>query len=224
MCRIDPVETPNNSDFRKRRKNRSCSWSHADLNNYPKSNPVPARGLQGPPCRPIVPDMHPPPRPIEECYWVEPGKLLAGEYPRTKDEATAGEKVRAFEETGIRAFVDLTEEAELLPYAHLLESASHQRFPIRDESVPDSRENVVATLDAIDGHLGAGRTVYVHCWGGVGRTGLIVGCWLARHALSGQNALERLRELFAACPKASHRVSPETPEQEQYVLNWKEPP
>ena len=28
-------------------------------------------------------------RPIENCYWVLPGKLLAGEYPRNKDESSS---------------------------------------------------------------------------------------------------------------------------------------
>lgn len=33
--------------------------------------------------------------------------------------------------------------------------------------------------------LAAGQTVYVHCYGGIGRTGTVVGCWLVRHGLSG---------------------------------------
>ena len=159
-------------------------------------------------------------KPIEQSYWVEEGWLLAGEYPRTLEESTTRERIRAFEEAGISAFIDLTEEGELLSYSHYLETASHQRFPIPDVSVPASERSVIETLDAIDRHLDAGRSVYVHCWGGVGRTGVIVGCWLARHGLPGETALQRLRKLWASCPKSSHRNSPETPEQEDYILNW----
>ena len=31
--------------------------------------------------------------------------------------------------------------------------------------------------------------VYVHCWGGIGRTGTVVGCWLVRHGMTGDEAL-----------------------------------
>ena len=160
-------------------------------------------------------------RPIENCYWVEPGKLLAGEYPRTKDdEEESTERLRKFEAAGIGAFIDLTEANELQPYEDLLVSASHQRFPIRDVSVPKSVEQTVAILDAIDAHLANGVCVYVHCWGGIGRTGVIIGCWLARHGLAGEAALARLRHLWWQCPKSARRRSPETAEQECYITGW----
>lgn len=167
--------------------------------------------------------MSPLPVPIAQSYWVRPGAFLAGEYPRALDEDTSIEKIRALEDTGVAAFIDLTEENEgLLPYAKLLTSSSHQRFPIKDVSVPTSKDAVVATLDAIDDHIRNNRMVYVHCWGGVGRTGVIVGCWLARHGEPGRSALATLQELFLQCPKSSHRASPETPAQEQFILDWRE--
>lgn len=86
--------------------------------------------------------------------------------------------------------------------------------------MPDSPEVTTQILDTIDEHLAAGRTVYVHCWGGVGRTGLIVGCWLARHGRRGEEALERLRQLWRRNPKSLRRRSPERPEQEEYVRRW----
>ena len=161
-------------------------------------------------------------RPIENCYWVVPGKLLAGEYPRNLDEESSHGKLARLTGAGVSAFIDLTEEGELAPYTHWLNTASHQRFPIADMSVPDSPELTAAALDAIDQHISQGRTVYVHCWGGIGRTGTIIGCWLARDGRAGQAALENLHELWQACPKAGSRTSPETGEQEQYILNWKE--
>ncbi len=162
-------------------------------------------------------------QPVDNCYWVVPGQLLAGEYPGAMDAAFARTKIGALLEAGITTFIDLTREEDgLLPYTHLLQGATHERFPIRDYSVPDSPADMVAILDAIDGHLQQGRMVYVHCWGGVGRTGVVVGCWLARHGYEGVAALDRLRELWRQCPKSAQRVSPETEEQEQYIVNWNE--
>jgi protein-tyrosine phosphatase len=70
--------------------------------------------------------------------------------------------------------------------------------------------------------LAQGQNVYVHCWGGVGRTGAIICCWLARHGYDGAAAVEKLRELWKACPKSRLRSSPETFEQERYILDWNE--
>ena len=38
----------------------------------------------------------------------------------------------------------------------------------------------------------------MHCWGGVGRTGTTVGCWLVRHGRSGTEALAELRRVAAS--------------------------
>jgi protein-tyrosine phosphatase len=164
-------------------------------------------------------------KPIENCYWVGPGKFIAGEYPRDKSEESSLLKINSFIHSGVTAFIDLTEENEgLLSYSHLLGSASHQRFPILDVSTPDSTNQTTEILDAIDSHILQGGMVYLHCWGGVGRTGVIVGCWLERHGFKGEAALDRLRKLWHDCPKSANRKSPETTQQEQYIVCWQEKP
>ncbi len=162
-------------------------------------------------------------KPIENCYWAVPGKLLAGEYPRNKDEHSSQQKINLLLQAGVGLFVDLTESDEgLLPYEDMIGPASHQRFPIKDVSTPVSIDATIITLNAIDRAMDKGKIVYVHCWGGVGRTGLIIGCWLARHGNRGEKALSKLRELWKQCPKSARRKSPETADQEQYILEWKE--
>ncbi len=165
-------------------------------------------------------------RPIPNSYWVGPGRLLAGEYPRDYADDTSQAKLDALVAAGVRVFLDLTTDADgLTPYAPLLArypGVVHERYPIPDVSTPRSPEQTRAILDAIDGHLAAGRGVYVHCWGGVGRTGVIVGCWLARHGYPGEAALAQLRRLWQACAKSARRESPETPEQVRYVVTWHE--
>lgn len=57
-------------------------------------------------------------------------------------------------------------------------SVRYARFPIRDRSIP-STTDLRAILDALTiVHRQQGRKAVVHCWGGIGRTGTIVGCWL----------------------------------------------
>ena len=59
------------------------------------------------------------------------------------------------------------------------------------------------------------------CLGGVGRTGTVVGCWLARHGTVGAAALERLTQLRQDTDNVGW-ASPETEEQVEMVLSWKD--
>ena len=168
--------------------------------------------------------------PIPHSYWVVKGKFLAGEYPRCREEDASLLKMQSILQSGITHFIDLTEADEgLEPYDRILTRLGashvvHQRFPIQDRSIPRTPADMVAILDAIDGILEAGHTLYLHCWGGVGRTGTVVGCWLARHGFAGEAALKELRELWQHCAKSTSRETPERYEQEQFVICWPSPP
>jgi hypothetical protein len=169
-------------------------------------------------------------RPHGNTYWVQPG-LLAGEYPGASDRDAATARLRRYLDAGIDCFIDLTEAGELEPYEDCVyaeatargKEVEYRRLPIRDVSVPQSPEKMREILDAIDAALFAKRIVYVHCWGGVGRTGTVIGCHLVRQGHGGDAALTRLQELFATMDKAAFRRSPETAEQEQWVRTWHEP-
>ncbi len=164
--------------------------------------------------------------PIPDAYWVEPGQLLAGEYPGAKDAAAARRKLRLFLDAGVTFFLDLTVDDELAPYVPvLLEEAAarhmaveHCRMPIPDLGTPQPAE-VIRILDTIDTAIAAGRRVYVHCWGGIGRTGTIVGCYLVRHGLTGDLALAAIAQLRQGTPD-DNRVAPETHDQRERVRNW----
>ena len=173
--------------------------------------------------------------PLQNSYWVVPGLLLAGEYPRTKELRPSTARLDAMVSAGISCFIDLTMPADRLePYDALLDEASggsakRHSFGIRDVSTPESPSLMVAILDTIDSGLCAGNGVYVHCWGGVGRTGTVIGCWLKRHfGDKGQIHHPDLgpigfTELWKTCPKSSHRSdSPETEGQRAYVRSWRE--
>jgi hypothetical protein len=169
-------------------------------------------------------------RPIPESYWVEPGRLLAGEYPGRFDEEQTRKRLDSLIEAGLDVFIDLTRPGEIPPYAQtLLDEArmynievSYHRFPIGDFGLP-TPEQMKSIQDTIDENLQAGRKIYLHCWGGIGRTGTAVGCYLVRHGNSGPEALKQLSEWWKQVPKSDyHPHSPETQQQVDFIRNWAE--
>lgn len=166
--------------------------------------------------------------PNQNCYWVTAGQLLAGEYPRDQDIKTSQQKLQKYLNAGVSFFVDLTQEGELSRYDDLLPELAlnglpveYVRFAIPDKSVPDSKILMQNILDSIHHAIGQGHCVYAHCWGGVGRTGTVVGCYLVDRGIPGQEALIHLQQLWSSVDKIHrHPAAPETQEQRQWILDW----
>jgi len=166
-----------------------------------------------------------PPRtalPLANCYWVLPGRLLAGEYPGGATPAATRERLGKLLAAGIGCFVDLTEEGELQSYAgELPPGVVHLRLPIPDHGLPEQPEHMRATLAQLRRLLDEARAVYLHCRAGIGRTGTVAGCFLVEQGLAGQAALDELNRLWAASARAARWPSvPETDEQVAYVRTW----
>ena len=173
-----------------------------------------------------------PDRPLSNSYWVDLGRFAAGEYPSATDPHKAAALLRALLCAGIDHFIDLTTLRDPLePYVEMAKreasrlgvSVGWERHPIVDKSVPRSPERMSGILDAIDAAMSDGKNVYLHCWGGVGRTGTVVGCWLVRHGRTGDEALDQIAEWWKDVEKAWRMpCSPEMPEQRDYVRSWSE--
>ena len=174
-------------------------------------------------------------KPFPRSYWVVPGHLCAGAYPGDPDESIMETRLASLLDCGICRVVNLMEATEVdhngrhfSDYTKKLREltmergvdASMARFPIRDVSIP-SRSLMKEILDHIDRSITERLPTYVHCWGGKGRTGTVVGCYLARHGIAtGKDALETIKRLRLH-DASSQEPSPETNEQRDMVVSWK---
>jgi len=175
--------------------------------------------------------------PTVRSYWIVEGTFLTGAYPGSPDQTQHRQRIEELWNAGIRTFINLVEEKEKnisgQPFARyddvLRELANqagdqtaHLRFPVRDLSVP-SIDGMRSILDAVDLSLAAGCPVYLHCFGGVGRTGTTVCCWLLRQGLvKPANVIQILYELRQADQQTKGRQAPETGEQIKFVESWLE--
>ena len=173
------------------------------------------------------------PRPHGNCYWLWPGRILAGEHPfanRAPLQAAPLERLLA---AGVRATIDLTEASEgLARYDALWDErrALHgdgppcAHVPIPDYGLP-SPEALAEVLARLQAHLRDGPPVYLHCHGGAGRTGTVAACLMVEAGLAPEQALARLAAKWQVMDKRGRIPhSPETEAQRQFVLERRPPP
>ena len=174
--------------------------------------------------------------PIPNSYWLPGGRIVAGEYPAAQSLHETIDRLRRFLDAGVTSFVDLTSPSDgLRPYESLLAEEAERRgitvrytrLTIRDMDVPPATQ-MATILDHIDAELERGEVVYVHCWGGVGRTGTVVGCHFVRGGCSGDEALERVAQHWSTMSAEKllfhPEGSPQTDQQRAFVRQWVETP
>ena len=171
-------------------------------------------------------------RPIPNSYWATP-LLLACEYPWTPANPYRP-KLDSLLQAGVRTFIDLTECGELIPYTSILgqratllgidpTSIEYHRFPIRDRCLPESIDLIYDVLDTLRDNENRGRISAVHCRGGIGRTGMVIGCWLVESgvAKNGGEALAIIAKEWKSVEKCKrYPHSPETGPQFDFVFKF----
>jgi len=167
--------------------------------------------------------------PILESYWVRPGYLLAGEYPVNQYKTELSRKrIDCFLIAGFDFFINLTGQNELPDYKEFLQEQAEYfqlkvnifHYPVGDFGIPDPIM-MMKILNTIDDALNSGHKVYYHCYAGIGRTGTVTGCYLVKHGLSGNEALQTLAQWWKMVPKSA--LSPNSPEtnlQMKFILEW----
>lgn len=170
--------------------------------------------------------------PFTRSYSVVPGRLLAGFYPGDRDPSVMRGKLESLLDGGATHVLNLMQPHERDHAGRRFQAydeaflrlaggrglrAMCARFPVQDLGTP-SRGEMTRILDWIDAVLADDGGLYVHCWGGRGRTGTTVGCWLARHGDA--DPLKTLRRLTAHANRHFGEI-PETSPQRDFVRQWR---
>lgn len=171
------------------------------------------------------------PRPFENTYWVKPGLFLAGCYPGAPCPTLIEKRLSALLDAGVRTIISLMEDGETYsdgrPFVRyekdFYAKAAERQLSVvwHNCAVPDfglpPPEKMRDILNRLTAAMQEEEAVYLHCWGGKGRTGTVVGCWLAENGET--EPLAKLSYLRRVCANANE-ASPETPEQCRMVKMW----
>ena len=146
---------------------------------------------------------------IDRFHWVVPGKLAGMSLPGRV--ALLVDDLHEVRGKGIRAVATLTEDP-LETRTMAASGLESRHFPIEDFDVP-TLDQAADFCRWVDEQLAANRPVAAHCFAGLGRTGLMIACWLVREpGTSTETVLRSIR-----------RIEPgfvQTPQQEAFVAVW----
>jgi len=145
-----------------------------------------------------------------------PGKFRMNGWTASWDRDLDTDLLRLRDYYGCQVLVSLIEqfEFEVLRILSLRERAgefgiSSIWFPIVDGSIPENPEDFAQTISEISKLMDDGKTVIVHCMGGLGRAGLTSACLLVSKGVDADEAIRAVR--------AARTGAIETAGQEQFV-------
>jgi hypothetical protein len=183
-----------------------------------------------------------------DANWVIPGILMQGRQPSLGDRSLADNMRLLREDAHISTFVCLQAEAapqntdntnvvilggavsSKTDYSYAKEAAQFGEsapkfvhFGIQDFSTVESLDDLCLLCNYLERRIRQGDVLYVHCFGGKGRAGLVCACLLGTFysELSANEALQRIRAYASTRSGGKVSVSsPETLRQENQVREY----
>mmetsp|Transcript_28923 Transcript_28923/g.53137 ORF Transcript_28923/g.53137 Transcript_28923/m.53137 type:complete len:379 (+) Transcript_28923:4364-5500(+) len=179
--------------------------------------------------------------------WVIPGRVIAGAYPASLDDNETEKILTTLLELGINTFVCLQAEVNINTPEHAWRSGHGLRPYIKDAQKILSKAHETSNpkitqqkidflhLPIIDGNVTTdaamnrlaedcmerilrGEKLYIHCWGGHGRTGTLVSVVLGRlYGISYTNAFKYCQSFHDSRVYPQNVRSPQTPVQRAQV-------
>lgn len=163
-------------------------------------------------------------KPIEYSYQVS-RNVFAGEHPLFDIyKSSIKGNIPTLLRFGITVFLDLTQSYEVSEYASFLPSNVQRiSFPIRNCDIPSSVESVIGLFRKLEQlmHEQPQAKLYIHCHGGVGRTGTIVACYyIYFEHLPFEEALDKMKRQYAHSPRSKFMNAPETKRQIEFIKKF----
>jgi len=178
--------------------------------------------------------------------WVAPGHVLVGRYPLTDPDVAEGRTAirKLVVDACVSTFVCFQSEVppqdelgkwpregiklhgrKCLRYAQLARQFAGGRTlhfmhkPLDDLSAP-GLDWLVGLVSNLEERVRNGEVLYLHCWGGRGRSAMVAACLLTRlYGLPAEEALQRV-QLGYDSRDYDNCVSPETERQRQLVREF----
>jgi atypical dual specificity phosphatase len=133
--------------------------------------------------------------------WVIEGKLAGSRGPRSREDLVS------LRDRGIGALVRLIEPYESSVTSVDVNKAGLEDYnePVQDFTAP-AQTQIDRIIAYIDSHLERGIPVGVSCNAGIGRTGVILACYLVHKGFAAKDALELLREKRGRTPEIPEQI------------------
>ena len=99
---------------------------------------------------------------------------------------------------------------------------NYVHYMLPDMSIAKSLNDLDEIVCYLMERVKDGNKLYIHCWGGRGRTGLVSACLLGAlfHEINAEEALERVQRAYSLREPWNKKMSPETEEQKKQVRDW----
>ncbi|MCK6624039.1 MAG: phosphotransferase [Anaerolineae bacterium] len=137
-----------------------------------------------------------------DAQYTGPGRLGLTLLPGRQDYGrSVAEDVAALKMQGVSHIVCLITDEEFVTYGveSLLDSYQQAGLAVRRLPIPDQRVCSPAEMAELNHwlqtNLAAGANILVHCVGGLGRSGLVAGCYLKSRGLNAAAAISEVRRV-----------------------------